>query len=88
MKTFLKVFATVLVAEVVLFGVAWLVVNYSSHAKEISLCMTYAFGIAIPLSMGCMITDIESKLGKFLLSLLFVGIYCMMQSLVIIAMLH
>ena len=88
MKTFLKVMATILVAEVVLFGVAWLVVNYSSHAKEISLCMIYIFGIAIPLSMGCMVTDVESKLGKFLLSLLFVGIYCMMQSLAIIAMLY
>ena len=88
MKTFLKLVAITATAEVVLFGVAWLVVNYSSHVKEIELCMIYAFGILTSLGMGCMATNPESKLGKFLFSLLFVGIYCMIQSLVIFAMLH
>ena len=88
MKTFLKLVAITATAEVVLFGVAWLVVNYSSHVKEIELCMIYAFGILTTLGMGCMATNPESKLGKFLFSLLFVGIYCMIQSLVIFAMLH
>ena len=88
MKTFLKLIAITATAEVVLFGVAWLVVNYSSHVKEIELCMIYAFGILTSLGMGCMATNPESKLGKFLFSLLFVGIYCMIQSLVIFAMLH
>lgn len=88
MKTFLKLVAITAIAEVVLFGVAWLVVNYSSHVKEIELCMIYAFGILTTLGMGCMATNPESKLGKFLFSLLFVGIYCMIQSLVISAMLH
>ena len=88
MKTFLKFVAITATAEAVLFGVAWLVISYSSHAKEIGLCMIYAFGILTALSMGCMTMDPDSKLGKFLLSLLFVGIYCMMQSLAIIAMLH
>ena len=88
MKTFLKLVAITATAEVVLFGVAWLVVNYSSHVKEVELCMIYAFGILTTLGMGCMVTNPESKLGKFLFSLLFVGIYCMIQSLVIFAMLH
>ena len=88
MKTFLKLVAITATTEVVLFGVAWLVVNYSSHVKEIELCMIYAFGILTTLGMGCMATNPESKLGKFLFSLLFVGIYCMIQSLVIFAMLH
>lgn len=88
MKTFLKLVAITATAEVVLFGVAWLVVNYSSHVKEIELCMIYAFGILTTLGMGCMTTNPESKLGKFLFSLLFVGIYCMIQSLVIFAILH
>ena len=88
MKAFLKLVAITATAEVVLFGVAWLVVNYSSHVKEIELCMIYAFGILTTLGMGCMATNPESKLGKFLFSLLFVGIYCMIQSLVIFAMLH
>lgn len=88
MKTFLKLVAITATAEVVLFGVAWLVVNYSSHVKEIELCMIYAFGILTTLGMGCMATNPESKLGKFLFSLLFIGIYCMIQSLVIFAMLH
>ena len=88
MKTFLKLVAITATAEVVLFGVAWLVVNYSSHVKEVELCMIYAFGILTTLGMGCMATNPESKLGKFLFSLLFVGIYCMIQSLVIFAMLH
>ena len=88
MKTFLKLVAITATAEVVLFGVAWLVVNYSSHVKEIELCMIYAFGILTTLGIGCMATNPESKLGKFLFSLLFVGIYCMIQSLVIFAMLH
>ena len=88
MKTFLKLVAITATAEVVLFGVAWLVVNYSSHVKEIELCMIYAFGILTTLGMGCMATNPESKLGKFLFSLLFVGIYCMIQSLVIFVMLH
>ena len=88
MKTFLKLVAITATAEAVLFGVAWLVVNYSSHAKEIGWCMVYAFGILTALSMGCMTVDFDSKLGKLLLSLLFVGIYCMMQALAIIAMLH
>lgn len=88
MKTFLKFVAITATAEAVLFGVAWLVINYSSHAREIGLCMIYAFGILTAMSMGCMATDPESKLGKFLFSLLFVGIYCMMQSLIICAMIH
>lgn len=88
MKTFIKVVTFAVTAEVVLFVVAWLVVNYSSHAKEIGLCMGYAFGILTALSMGCMATDPESKLGKFLFSLFFVGIYLAMQSLTICAMLH
>ena len=88
MRTFLKLVAITATAEVVLFGVAWLVVNYSSHVKEIELCMIYAFGILTTLGMGCMATNPESKLGKFLFILLFVGIYCMIQSLVIFAMLH
>ena len=88
MKTFLKIVVITATAEVVLFEVAWLVVNYSSHVKEIKLCMIYAFGILTTLGMGCMATNPESKLGKFLFSLLFVGIYCMIQSLVIFAMLH
>ena len=88
MKTFLKLVAITATAEVVLFEVAWLVVNYSSHVKEIELCMIYAFGILTTLGMGCMAINPESKLGKFLFSLLFVGIYCMIQSLVIFAMLH
>lgn len=88
MKTFLKVIAITATAEVVLFGVAWLVVNYSSHAKEIGLCMVYAFSILASLSMGCMATDPDSKLCKFLFSLLFVGIYLAMQSLTIYTMLH
>lgn len=88
MKTFLKLVAITATAEVVLFGVAWLVVNYSSHVKEIELCMIYAFGILTTLGMSCMATNPESKLGKLLFSLLFVGIYCMIQSLVIFAMLH
>ena len=88
MKAFLKIVVITATAEVVLFGVAWLVVNYSSHAKEIGLFMVYAFGILSSLGMGCMATDPESKLGKFLFSLLFVGIYCMMQSLIIFAMIH
>lgn len=88
MKTFLKLVAITATAEVVLFGVAWLVVNYSSHAKEIGWCMIYAFGILTALSMGCMTVDFDSKLGKFLFSLFFVGIYLAMQSLTICAMLH
>lgn len=88
MKTFLKLVAITATAEAVLFGVAWLVVNYSSHAKEIGWCMVYAFGILTALSMGCMTMDPDSKLGKFLFSLFFVGIYLAMQSLTICAMLH
>ena len=88
MKTFLKLVVITATTEVVLFGVAWLVVNYSSHVKAIELCMIYAFGILTTLGMGCMATNPKSKLGKFLFSLLFVGIYCMIQSLVIFAMLH
>ena len=88
MKTFLKLVAITATAEAVLFGVAWLVVNYSSHAKEIGWCMVYAFGILTALSMGCMTMDSDSKLGKFLFSLFFVGIYLAMQSLTICAMLH
>ena len=87
MKTFLKFVAFVAAVEVVLFGVAWLVVNYLSHAKEIGLCMIYTFGILIALSMGSMTIDSDSKLGKFLFSLLFVGIYLAMQALTICAML-
>ena len=87
MKTFLKFVAFAAAVEVVLFGVAWLVVNYSSHAKEIGLYMIYAFGILITLSMGSMTMDSDSKLGKFLFSLLFVGIYLAMQALTICAML-
>lgn len=88
MKTFLKVLAITAVAEVVLFEVAWSVINYSSHAKEIGLYMLYAFGILTALSMGCMAMDPDSKLCKFLFSLLFVGIYLAMQSLTICMMLH
>jgi len=88
MKTFLKLVAITATAEAVLFGVAWLVISYSSHAKEIGLCMIYAFGILTALSMGCMTMDPDSKLGKFLFSLFFVGIYLAMQSLTICAMLH
>lgn len=88
MKTFLKLVAITATAEAVLFGVAWLVVSYSSHAKEIGWCMIYAFGILTALSMGCMTMDPDSKLGKFLFSLFFVGIYLAMQSLTICAMLH
>lgn len=88
MKTFLKLVALTATAEAVLFGVAWLVISYSSHAKEIGLCMIYAFGILTALSMGCMTMDPDSKLGKFLFSLFFVGIYLAMQSLTICAMLH
>lgn len=51
MKTFLKLVAITATAEVILFGVAWLVVNYSSHVKEIELCMIYAFGILTTLGM-------------------------------------
>ena len=88
MKTFLKLVAITATAEVVLFGVAWLVINYSSHAREIGLCMIYAFGILTAMSMGCMTMDSDSKLGKFFFSLLFVGIYLAMQCLTICAMLH
>ena len=88
MKTFLKLVVITATAEVVLFVVAWLVINYSSHAKEIGLCMIYAFGILVALSMGCMTMDPDSKLCKFLFSLLFVGIYLAMQSLTICMMLH
>lgn len=88
MRTFLKLVAFVATAEVVLLGVAWLVVSYSPHAKEIGLCMIYAFGILTALSMGCMTTDFDSKLGKFLFSLFFVAIYLAMQSLTICAMSH
>lgn len=88
MKTFLKLVVITATAEAVLFGVAWLVISYSSHAKEIGLCMIYAFGILTALSMGCMTMDPDSKLGKFLFSLFFVGIYLAMQSLTICAMLH
>lgn len=88
MKTFIKAVTFAVTVEAILFAVAYLIITCTSCAREIGLCMIYAFGILTTLSMGCMITDIESKLGKFLLSLLFVGIYCMMQSLVIIAMLH
>lgn len=88
MKTFLKIVAITATAEAVLFGVAWLVISYSSHAKEIGLCMIYAFGILTALSMGCMTMDPDSKLGKFLFSLFFVAIYFAMQSLTICAMLH
>jgi len=88
MKTFLKLVAITATAEAVLFGVAWLVISYSSHAKEIGWCMIYAFGILTALSMGCMTVDPDSKLGKFLFSLFFVGIYLAMQSLTICAILH
>lgn len=88
MKTFLKFVAITATAEGVLFGVAWLVVNYSSHAREIGLCMMYAFGILIAMSMGCMAMDSNSKMGKFLFSLYFVAIYFAMQSLTICAMLR
>lgn len=88
MKTFLKLVAITATVEAVLFGVAWLVINYSSHAREIGLCMIYAFGILTALSMGCITVESDSKLGKFLFSLFFVGIYLAMQSLIICAMLH
>ena len=88
MKTFLKLVAIIATAEAVLFGVAWLVINYSSHAREIGLCMIYAFGILIAISMGCMTIDSNSKMGKFLFSLYFVAIYFAMQSLTICVMLH
>ena len=88
MKTFLKLVAIIATAEAVLFGVAWLVINYSSHAREIESCMIYAFGILIALSIGCMTVESNSKLGKFLFSLFFVGIYLVMQSLIICSMLH
>ena len=88
MKTFLRLVALTATAEVVLFGVAWIVVNYSSHAREIGLCIIYAFGILTAMSMGCMTVDPDSKLGKFLLSLFFVAIYFAIQSLTICAMLH
>lgn len=88
MKTFLRLVAITATAEVVLFGVAWLVVNYSSHAREIGLCIIYAFGILTAMSMGCITTDPDSKLGKFFFSLFFVAIYFAMQSLTIYAMLH
>lgn len=88
MKTFLKLVAIIATVEAVLFGVAWLVINYSSHAREIGLCMIYAFGILIAMSMGCMAMDPDSKIGKFLFSLFFVAIYFAMQSLTICAMLH
>ena len=87
MKTFLKLVAITATAEAVLFGVAWLVVSYSSHANEIGLCMIYAFGILTALSMGCITMDSNSKLGKFLFSLFFVGLYLVMQSLTIGVML-
>ena len=86
MKTFLKLVAITATAEAVLFGVAWLVISYSSHASEIGLCMLYAFGILTALSMGCM--TMNSKLGKFLFSLFFVGLYLAMQSFTIYVMLH
>lgn len=88
MKTFLKLVVITATAEVVLFVVAWLVINHSSHAKEIGLYMLYTFGILVALSMGCMTMDPDSKLCKFLFSLLFVGIYLAMQSLTICMMLH
>lgn len=88
MKTFLRLVALTATAEVVLFGVAWIVVNYSSHAREIGLCIIYAFGILTAMSMGCMTVNPDSKLGKFLLSLFFVAIYFAIQSLTICAMLH
>ena len=88
MKTFLRFVAITATAEVTLFGVAWLVINYSSHAREIGLCMIYAFGILTAMSMGCMTMDPDSKLGKFFFSLFFVAIYFAMQSLTICAMLH
>ena len=88
MKTFLKFVAITATAEGVLFGVAWLVINYSSHAREIGLCMIYAFGILTAMSMGCMTVDPDSKMGKFLFSLFFVAIYFAMQCLTICAMLH
>lgn len=88
MKTFLKLVAITATAEAVLFGVAWLVMNYSSHAEEIGLCMIYAFCILTALSMGCMTMDSNSKLGKFLFSLFFVGLYFAMQSFTISVMLH
>lgn len=88
MKTFLKLVAIIATVEAVLFGVAWLVVNYSSHAREIGLCMIYAFGILIAMSMGCMVMDSNSKMSKFLFSLYFVAIYFAMQSLTICVMLH
>lgn len=88
MKTFLKLVAIIATVEAVLFGVAWSVINYSSHAREIGLCMIYAFGILIAMSMGCMTIDSNSKMGKFLFSLYFVAIYFAMQSLTICVMLH
>ena len=88
MKTFLKLVAITATAEAVLFGVAWLVISYSSHASEIGLCMIYAFCILTALSMGCMTMDSTSKLGKFLFSLFFVGLYLAMQSFTICVMLH
>lgn len=88
MKTFLKLVAITATAEAILFGVAWLVINYSSHAGEIGLCMMYASGILTSMSMGCMTMDPDSKLGKFFFSLFFVAIYFAMQSLTICAMLH
>ena len=88
MKTFLKALAFAVAVELTLFAVAWLVVNCTSHAKEIGLCMIYTFGILIALSMGSMTMDSNSKLGKFLFSLLFVGIYLAMQALTICAMLY
>lgn len=88
MKTFLRLVAIIATAEAVLFGVAWLVINYSSHAREIGLCMIYSFGILTAMSMGCMTMDSNSKMGKFLFGLFFVAIYFAMQSLTICAMLH
>lgn len=88
MKTFLRLVAITATAEAVLFGVAWLVINCSSHAREIGLCMIYAFGILTAMSMGCMAMDPDSKIGKSLFSLLFVAIYFAMQSLTICTMLR
>lgn len=89
MKTFIKVVTFAVTVEAILFAVAYLIITYTSCAREIGLGMGYSFGILTALSMGCMTCDNpDSKLGKFLFSLFFVGIYLAMQSLTICAMLH
>lgn len=87
MKTFIKFAAIVVAAEGTLLGVAYLIITYTTCAKEIGIGMGYAFALLTAVGTWCIVVDSDSKLGNFLFSLLFVGFCFAVLALTISVML-